>query len=186
MQNPRLAARYAKALIDIAKEQNALDTVLADMELIQATMKASKDLNLTIQSPIIKGDKKIEIFEAVFGNKIQNVTKLFVDLLVRKGREANLAEISTAYIEQYNQFNQIHVVKLTTATSMDDSLQSIIEQKVASQLSGGKVVVETAVQPDLIGGFVLQVGDKFFDASVKRDLNDVRHQFTQNIYVADI
>ena len=186
MQNPRLASRYAKALIDIAKEQNVLDAVLNDMTLILNTVKSSKELALVTQSPIIKGDKKLEILHAVFGANLQKATTLFMDLVINKGREANLAEIAEAYIHQYNQFNKINTVKVTTAAPLDEELKTAIMAKVAEQIQGNKVEIETEVNPDLIGGFVLQIGDKFFDASVRRDLNDVKHQFTKNIFVADI
>lgn len=186
MQNPRLASRYAKALIDIAKEQNVLEPVLNDMTLIQNTLQASKDLNVAIQSPIIKGDKKAAILKAVFGAQLQKVTTLFIDLLINKGREANLKEIAKGYVQQYKNLHQIHTIKLTTASPIDEELKSIVSQKVASEIKNGTVELETSVQPDIIGGFVLQVGDKLFDASVKRDLMDVKNQFSKNIYVADI
>jgi F-type H+-transporting ATPase subunit delta len=186
MQNPRLASRYAKALIDIAKEQNVLDLVLIDITLIKNTVKSSRDLAVILHSPVIKSDKKIEIFKAIFGTNLQQVTFLFINLLMNKGREANLVEIAESYIKQYNELNKINTVKVTTAAPMDDELKAVIMQKIQEQVKGEKVEIITDVQPELIGGFVLQIGDKFFDASVRRDLNDVKHQFTKNIYVADI
>lgn len=186
MQNPRLAARYAKALIDIAKEQNSLDAVLNDMNLVLKTVKSSKEFAITMQSPIIKGDKKLEILKAVFGAHLQKETTLFFDLIINKGREANLAEIAEAYIKQYNQLKHINTVKVTTAAPMDEEMKQFILAKVKQEVNGQEVNLETSVQPELIGGFVLQVGDKLFDASVRRDLNDVQNQFNKNIYVADI
>lgn len=186
MQNPRLASRYAKALIDIAKEQNVLDAVLENMQLIGQTLQSSRDLNLAIQSPIIKGDKKAEILKSVFGSQLQKVTTLFIDLLINKGREANLKEVAASYIQQYKKLHQVHTVQLTTAAPIDDELKALVEAKVSKEINNGTVEIETKVQPEIIGGFVLQVGDKLFDASVKRDLMDVKHQFSKNIYVADI
>jgi F-type H+-transporting ATPase subunit delta len=186
MQNPRLAARYAKSLIDIAKESNVLDAVLNDMQLLHNTISSSKELALTIASPIIKGDKKSSILKAIFGDKLQNVTVLFIDLLINKGREANLNEITSSFIAQYKTLKQVHVVQLTTATPLDNDLKELVASKVAAEIKSGTVEIATQVQEDLIGGFVLQVGDKLFDASVKRDLLDVKNQFTKNIYVADI
>lgn len=186
MRNPRLASRYAKSLIDIAKESNILEAVLNDMQLIKHTIDGSNELAWAIASPIIKGDKKIAILTAIFGDKIQKITSMFIDLLINKGREANLPEIATAYVDQYKRLNHIHAVNLTTATPFDESLKDMIANKVSQEIKDGTVEINTTVEPDLIGGFVLQVGDKLFDASVKRDLMDVKNQFTKNSYVADI
>lgn len=186
MQNPRLASRYAKSLIDIAKEQQNLEAVLTDMELIRNTMTSSRELSLAVSSPIIKGDKKAAILKAVFGDSLQKVTTMFIDLLISKGREASLAEIAEGYIAQYKRLNHVHTVKLTTAAPIDEELKGLVAGKVASEMKEGKVEINTAVEPELIGGFVLQVGDKLFDASVRRDLMDVKNQFSKNIYVADI
>ncbi len=186
MQNPRLASRYAKSLIDIAKESHTLEAVLSDMELIGKTLASSRELSLAVASPIIRGDKKAAILKAVFGDALQKITTMFIDLLISKGREANLAEIAAGYIAQYKKLNHVHTVKLTTAAPIDEELKSLVAGKVAAEMKDGKVEIDTTVEPDLIGGFVLQVGDKLFDASVRRDLMDVKSQFTKNIYVADI
>lgn len=186
MQNPRLASRYAKALIAIAKEQNLLDIVLTDIQLVRSTIKSSRELAVVLDSPVIKGDKKLEILNAIFGTNINKVTKMFFDLVINKGREANMVEIAEGYIKQYNQLNHINIVKVATASPMDEEMKAEILAKVAAQVPGGKVEMITEVQPDLIGGFVLQVGDKFFDASVRRDLTDVKNQFTKNVFVAGI
>lgn len=184
MQNPRLAARYAKSLIDIAKEQNLLEAELADMQLIIDVTASNRDFTMLLRSPIVKGDKKSEIFKAIFGGKVNNLTLLFVDLLINKGREANLEEIAAAYKAQYKVLNQVHTVILTTAAPVDEDLKNTIETKVKSALNNANVDLELAVEAELIGGFVLEVGDKLFDASVRRDLNDVKNQFTKNSYVA--
>ena len=100
MQNPRLASRYAKSLIDLAQELNALEAVLDDMELIQQACNDSHDLVLMLKSPIVKADKKTAVLHALFQDKIQKVTLAFIDLLVNKGREFHLPEIVDAFTAQ--------------------------------------------------------------------------------------
>ncbi len=186
MQNPRLASRYAKSLLDIALEQNVLEAVRGDMELIQQVGKTNPDLVLMLKSPVIKGDKKLSVFKAVFEGRVQQVTLLFIELLVRKGREFFLPEIATAFASQYKTYKHINTVSLTTAVAIDDQLKQLIHSKVATSLTDGHIELNTEVDESLIGGFVLQVGDKLFDASIRRDLVDIKAQFTKNLYVAEI
>jgi F-type H+-transporting ATPase subunit delta len=186
MQNPRLASRYAKSLMDLAVEQNALEQTLQDVQLIDATIRSSRELAVMLRSPIIKADKKEAIMTAVFGAKLNPLTNSFVKLLTDKGREANLAEIASAFISQYKEMKNISTVKLITAAPINEQVKESIRQKVASAMPGKTVEMSTEVRQELIGGFVLEMGDRLVDASIRRDLADIRKQFTQNLYVQDI
>ncbi len=186
MQNPRLASVYAKSLLDIAKEQGSIETVLGDMQLIDKICAQSKDFVMMLRSPVIKGDKKASVINAVIGSNLQNVTQLFINLLVNKGRENVLPEIAPAFIKQYKEFKNIHTVKLTSAAPLDAGVRKIIDEKINSAFPGGTIEVESQINADLLGGFVLEVGDKYIDASVRRDLEDIKIQFSKNLYEADI
>lgn len=183
MRNPRLATRYAKSILDLAIEQNVLEPVLSDMELILNTFAKSRELTVILRSPVIGVEKKNAILAAIFEGKIQHITKLFIELLVKKNREFFLPEMAEAFITQYKVYKNIHVVRLTTAVAINDTLKEELERKIASSLTDGSIDMETRVNADLIGGFVLEVGDKLFDASILRDLNDIKKQFTKNEYI---
>lgn len=187
MQNPRLASRYAKSLIDIAQEQNTLEAVKTDMELLQQICESNQDLVLMLKSPVVKADKKAAVLHAILDGKVQTVTMAFISLLINKGREFYLPEIASTFSMQYKALKNIKSVHLTTAVAIDESLKNNIKEKVAASMQdGGHIDLITAVDADLIGGFTLEIGDKLFDASVKRDLNDIKAQFTKNLYIADI
>jgi F-type H+-transporting ATPase subunit delta len=182
MQNPRLAARYAKSLLDLAIEQNQLDTVYADMKWLQQVNRSNSDFVNMLRSPIISSDKKDKIIDAVIGNKVSKLTMLFTNLLTTKTRESNMPEIVTAFISQYNSLKNIQTVKLTTASPISDELKNNIVAKVKSSTSTG-VEIETSVQEEIIGGFKLEVGGTLIDASILRDLNDIKKQFLNNEYI---
>lgn len=184
MQNPRLASRYAKSLLDLAVEQNALDATLQDMTLLDAVSRSSRDFSSMLRSPIIKADKKQAIFDAVLGSRLTPLIKSFVTLLVKKGREGNLPEIAVAFIGQYKELKKIKTVRLITAGPVSDTFKEAIRAKVAANMPDSHIELHTSVDESLIGGFVLEMDDKIVDASVRRDLNDIRSQFTQNIYVS--
>lgn len=185
MQNPRLASRYAKALIDLAQELNQLEAVNTDMLYLHQVLKSSADLASLLKSPIIKADKKQKILAAVFNGKLGNTTSSFINLLVNKGREGDLYEITGEFNRQYMALKNIGKVKITTAIPLDAATLEVIRQKVAAQ-SSQEIVLESAVNPDLIGGFVLETNDQLIDASVLRDLKDIKQQFSKNVYISDL
>jgi F-type H+-transporting ATPase subunit delta len=182
MNNPRLAGRYAKSLMDIAIEQNQLDTVYADINLLKEVNKNNPDFVALLRSPIVSTDKKDKIIEAVIGNKVSKLTLMFINLLTSKTREGNLPEIVTTFLEQYKSLKNIQTVKLTTAHPISEELKNSIVAKVRTESSTG-VEVETAINEALIGGFTLEVAGKLIDASILRDLQDVGKQFNKNEFI---
>lgn len=186
MPNPRLADRYAKSLIDLATERGQLEAVYADMKYLQAVCKASKEFVSLLKSPIIKSDQKNSIVTAVTNGKVSELTAAFNNLLVKKGRESDLPEIAFAFIDQYNAIKGIHRVKLTTAVPVGDDVKKSIENKVKNAQGIGTIELETAVDEKLIGGFVLEYNNNLVDASILRDLKDIKKQFSQNLFVQNM
>jgi F-type H+-transporting ATPase subunit delta len=185
MTNPRLATRYAKSLLDLSIEQNSLDAVYADMKFLEQITKSNPDFVALLRSPVISSDKKNKIIAAVTEGRVSNLTNLFIKLLTEKTRESNLPEIVTAFREQYNKLKNINRVKITTAVPISDELKNAIIAKVKSNVTGD-IELETAVKEELIGGFKLEMGGTLVDASILRDLQDVKKQFLNNEYIHNI
>src|SRR5262245_24542108 len=114
MSGERISARYAKSLIDLAIEQNKLEKIKEDVEYFQQAAHV-RDLHLLLKSPIIHASTKRKIFDKLF-SAFDPLSKTFLDIILRKGRESYLAEIADAFIEQYRTIKKISSVKLTTAT----------------------------------------------------------------------
>lgn len=186
MQNPRLAGRYAKSLVELATEKGLLEAVYADMKYLQAVCQQSREFVSLLKSPIIKSDQKGSIISAVTNGKTSELSSAFVQLLVKKGREGDLFEIASAFIEQYNELKGIHKVTLTTAVPVSNELKQSIEQKIKSERSLGTVELETRTDESLIGGFVLEFNNNLVDASIQRDLRDIQKQFMENLYVQQL
>ncbi len=185
MQNPRLASRYAKSVLDLAVELNSVDAVLSDMQAIHRICSMSYDFVVMLRSPVINGDKKQAVVNEVLKSQsINTLTGKFVTLLLEKGREQNLPEIAEAFISQYNDMKNIRTVKLTTAAPVSETVQQNIVSKVAGFMPGDSIDLKTAVDERLIGGFVLEVGDKLYDASVKKSLADLRSKVIDTSYVS--
>jgi F-type H+-transporting ATPase subunit delta len=186
MPNPRLAGRYAKSLLDLANEKNQLEVIYKDMLFMQVLCKESRDFVTILRSPVITPDKKQAILKEVSKDRVSETTAAFSALLIRKGRESLLPEIVTAFIEQYNHQKGIHTIKLTTATPVSEELKKQIVDKVQTQTSMKNVELKTAVNADLIGGFLLELGDTLVDASIAYDLNKIKSQFLNNDFIYKI
>lgn len=186
MPNPRLAARYAKSLVDLSIERGELEVVYADMQWLEAVCKSSREFVNVLRSPVITSDKKEKIVEAVTSGKVSELTAAFKRLLINKGRESYLPEIITAFISQYKQYKNIYIVKLTTATTVSEEMKNEIVNQVKKTSDMQNIELETSVNSDLIGGFVLQAGDKLVDASIAYDLKAIAKQFDNNDFVYKI
>lgn len=182
MNNPRLATRYAKSLIDLAIEQNQLDVVYSDMKFILQICKSNRDFVAVLSSPIIKPTSKGKIIESITKERVSVLASSFIKLLVTKAREINLPEIANAFVDQYNTIKNIHKVKITTAVEMSQALKDEIVAKVQAS-TNGELDLESVVNESLIGGFVLETGGRLIDASILRDLHDVKKQFLNNDYL---
>lgn len=178
MSEIRIASRYAKSLIELANEQGAIEAVFADMELFVATCKVSKDLVVMLKSPIIRGDRKRQVIEASFTG-FNKLSRLFIDTVIRKGREAFLPLIAKEMVRMYNEQHNIASAKVSTATVLDAKVLADI-QRVLEQKTGKKIVLETEVDPTLIGGLVVRMGDSLFDASIANQLKKIKKELVLN------
>jgi F-type H+-transporting ATPase subunit delta len=186
MPNPRLASRYAKSLLDLAVEKNQLEEVFADMQWLSKVCKSNRDFVNLLRSPVIKGDTKKKIMEAITGGRISEMTAAFNRLLITKGRESDLPEITTAFITAYKVKKDIKTIRLTTAAPISEEVKNSIISQVKSTSGFSNVELEEKVNENLIGGFVLQVGDKLIDASVAYDLKNIAKQFENNDFIYKI
>jgi len=183
MQNPRVASRYAKSLLDLAVEREQLEAVYQDMLYLQRLTRGSRDFLNLLRSPVVKGDAKIKVINSITAGSISELTTAFISLLVNKTREAVLPEVITSFVEQYKKYKNIHVVKLTTATPVSDQVKNAIVEQVKKTTSMQNIELEEKVDPNIIGGFVLQAGDQLIDASIAYDLKHIARQFDNNDFV---
>lgn len=182
----RIANRYAKSLLDLAKEQGKLDRILEDVESFNQVCE-NRDFHLMLKSPIVNTDKKEQIFDKLFTGKYDELTMAFLKILLKKGREPLLADIGKEFVAQYKRYSHISSVKLTTAAKLSDASINTIRQKlIDSTATDQKVELETVVNPDLIGGFVVEFEDRLYDASVAHKIALLKKEFKDNLYISQI
>jgi F-type H+-transporting ATPase subunit delta len=183
MPNPRLAARYAKALIDHSIEKGQLEQVYKDILYLKSIFQASQELVNFLNNPVITSDQKLKVVKAVDSDNTGELTKSFNRHLIRKGRESFLPEIAEAFIEQYKEYKGIYTVTLTTAVPVSDEVKNTIIKRI--KLIGRMKEVEllTVVQENIIGGFILEGKGRRIDASVAYDLTKVKNRFLTNEFI---
>jgi F-type H+-transporting ATPase subunit delta len=185
MAASRVTSRYVKSLLGLSVDQGALVEVHNDMQMFAKVCRENRDFTLMLKSPVIKHDKKNAILHEIFKGKVHALTMAIFDIITRKNREPLLPEISVAFHDAYNIHKGITKATVTSAIELDDSLREEIEQLV-KKLSDKKMVeIDEKVDVEMIGGFVLKVGDQQVDASIKNRLKALKIKFSQNPYIKE-
>jgi F-type H+-transporting ATPase subunit delta len=181
-----VAYRYAKALLEIASDHGQVDRLLVDAELIAGYCSASEDLRVLLKSPVIRPDQKRRALTKLFEGKLGKVVPLFLDVLLRKGREPLLYDIALATQELGRDQQGIVICKVTTASPMTAPELEQVRKITGPRFPGKTIRIEAVIDPSIIGGGIIQVGDLQWDASVRNKLHVIRRTFAQNPYIPKI
>lgn len=182
MSDIRVASRYAKSLLDLAQEKGVLEQVQQDMVLFTRTIRENRDFQLFLTNPIVNNGKKLAILKSIFTGKVSDLTLRFFLLLSEKNREAVLETVALEFEKQYNILKGIQKAQVTSAVPLTPELRTQLNQRIA-QLTGKTIQLEEKVDPSLIGGFVLRVGDQQVDDSIRTNLRNLKNKFKENPYI---
>ena len=178
MAGTRAAIRYAKAVLSLANDQNTAEAVNNDMKLIANAVAENIALSDMLNSSVIKSEVKKSTLLAVFPNLNVVSTGLF-DVLVSNKRVNILNDIALKYSVLFDELNGKEVALVTTAIPMTDELEMKVLAKV-KELTNKAVELENIVDESILGGFILRVGDKQYNASISNKLNKLKREFTLN------
>jgi F-type H+-transporting ATPase subunit delta len=181
MSGSRAAVRYAKATLSFALDQNKEVEVNSDMLFIANTIEESKDLQLLLNSPILKSELKKTAIKEVFTSKISSLSAGLIDLLIDNKRLSILDHVAKKYSVLFDKLKGIEVAKVTTAVPLTEALNKKVLRKV-KEITGKEATIENSVDPDIIGGFILRIGDVQYDASVSNKLQVLKRQFEDESY----
>jgi F-type H+-transporting ATPase subunit delta len=182
----RIATRYAKSLLDLAIEQKKLDRIKEDVESFAEVCK-NRDFYVMMKSPVINIDAKRKVLNTLFGKHYDELTIGFLRILIRKHREMYLPEIAKSFLLQYRAYKHISKVQLVTAQEVSDEFVDKIRQVILDSFEPEhKLEIETKVDPELVGGFLLEYDGKQYDASLSRKLELLKKNFSENLYISQI
>ncbi len=171
-----VASRYAKSLIDLAKEKNVVDAVYKDMLLFKNTAAENRGLGLALSSPVVRHEKKLGLLAGLFKDKVDPVSYSIFNIITRKHRESILPNIAEEFIRQYDSYRGIQKAVVTTSIPLNDELRAKFVE-IVSKATGKTVELEEKVDPELIGGYVIRVGDRQLDTSLRNALNELKLKF---------
>ena len=185
MKKARASIRYAKAFLQLSKEQNCLEHSFSDMSFLERICSENRELTLLLKSPIVKTDQKIKIFNEIFEKKVQPLSIDFVRIIIKKKREYLLPAIAKIFVDLYKIEKNIVTATVTTAAPISSILKDKIIRYVKSR-NKNKVELIEVVDNNIIGGAIIRIGDKELDTSIASDISELRQSFNKNLYLQDL
>jgi F-type H+-transporting ATPase subunit delta len=176
MSNYRITNRYATALLELSIEEKALDLISNDLEIIGNSIRKSKELSLLINSPIIKLIKKKDLITKIFSNKVSSITLRFLDLVIDRNRASLIPEIIEQFFNIRDQHLGIVNVFVLSAAKFDENQSNNIIKQL-EKYTNKKVRINFSLDSSLKGGFVIQLGDTVLNASLRHQLDILKHKF---------
>ncbi len=179
MDHSAIAVRYAKAFFSTAKEKKMLAKLKTDIELVMDICNNSVDLILLLESPIVKTSKKAELITSIFKGKIDELSLRFLLLVVDNKREVHIPGICRNFLDLTRKDQNIKTAVITTASEIDKDTINKIEKLLGKELNA-KVELSSKTNPEIIGGVVLRLDDKQYDASVATQLKKIKQKLLES------
>lgn len=176
MKTTAAAKRYAKALLDLSLEKGVVENVQADAKLMLGALEENELVRL-LESPIVKVDKKIAVFTELFSSKINALTMGFIAMLATKRRENRLGDILKEFNTLYNTHKNIQKAVVISASGLDEGLRKQVYDLIKNSVKS-EVELEEKIDKNLIGGFVLKMGNDQYDTSVLKTLRNLKTQLS--------
>ena len=182
MSDFKVASRYAKSLLDLSIEKGVVEEVHKDMHTFSNVCSSNRDFYLMLKNPIIHHTKKLKILDEIFSQKFHKVSLSIFKLITQKQREGYLPAISSQFLLQYNIYQGIETALVTTTFPLTEDLRKEFITAVKN-MTGKKVELKEKVDQEILGGFVLKLGDRQVDDSLSGKLKELKLKFKQNPYV---
>jgi len=179
MLTSKVAKRYAQGLLDFTQESGNTASVFSEMKDVVKIMKESKELNAFFATPFIDSKKKMAAASEIFKG-FSKVTQNLITLVIRQGREKEMRNIAQEFINKVEDKQGIQRITLTSASELSQNNITEILKLSGLVKEGSNFDLHTIINPDILGGYILRVGDQQIDASVKSKLNRIRKDFQLN------
>ncbi len=180
MKNLRIATRYAKALLSLVEENNMLDEAYESMSIVQEVFEKHKEMRVILSSPVVRESKKLNIIKKVFEGKVNEFILKYLLIITRKKRSMLIGPIAFEYKRLHKEKLNIETVTVITASEIDEQIHKKV-MEVARRVTDKDVEFQNKIEPSIIGGFILKIGDYFYDASVRRSLANMKKNLSHSI-----
>lgn len=179
-----LVHRYAKAFLELAVQNDLVDKTLDDLLLIKTTIEDNKELEILIHQPFVSKERKANILNRLFADRVATISLNLVNLLIEKNRDSIITDIYDKYYEIYLDYKKIAVVTVTSAVALDEKtsnrIVNILKHKIVNK---DTIEIKNVVDKTIIGGFIVKYNDYVYDASVTHTLKRLHSDFEENLFV---
>lgn len=179
MLTSKVAKRYAQGLLDFTQESGSTDAVFGEMKDIVKIMSESKELNQFLNTPLIDTRKKENIASEIFG-KFSPVSQNLIKLTIKQGRESQLKNIAQEFINKVEDQKGTKRISITLAAPLSNEIIMDIVKSSKMIDASKEFDLITTIKPEILGGYILRIGDQQIDASVKTKLNHIKKEFQLN------
>jgi F-type H+-transporting ATPase subunit delta len=183
MNDSKISVRYSRALFQSALEKKVLDEVNQDMIFISDICKIPETKEF-LHSPIIVPSKKEAIFHKMLEGNVEKITLTMIDLIVKNGRESFIPAIARVFIHETKKFKGITESLLTTAVKVDVKIKKQITDLI-SEVFKTKVELKETIDPEVVGGFILQIDDNYIDASIRNKLRKIKKELKGSVITSE-
>ena len=178
MNESLIAARYAKALLNTGIEVQILPQLREDLKLIDATCRTEPRILQVMNSPSVLRETKLQLLKQLFGEKVSPYTIRFIETLLQRNRQQLLPDILRSFESQYNRHENIRQAVLTTASPVDEAQRQAVVRLLETRYRA-HIELTCRINPDIIGGFVLNVDGDQYDAAVETALRRIQQNLMQ-------
>lgn len=175
MDESAITVRYAKALFSLAREKDLLEPLKQDMDLISAVCSQSAEFNLLLKSPVVKTSEKTRIIRLIFQDKISALSLQFLEMVTQNKREIFIPSMCRNVLTHIRKEKNIKTAVITTAQNVEEKLLEKVAKILEKELET-KIELSAKVNPHLIGGMILRIDDKQYDASVATQLKKLKQE----------
>lgn len=174
-----ISYRYANAMFDIAIENNEVDLFYEQFTLLQEVFSSNKEFNSIINHPEITKDEKMTLFINIFKDKLNESILGLFQIMLKKNRETEINKVVSFFIKKVRKYKKIAIAKISSPTTLSDVQKDNIKDKLINKLNK-QVILETCIDETLIGGLCIEVDGYVIDASIKKQLSDIKSLLKNN------
>lgn len=171
-----ISKTYGNALFELAQEEGMLDELFEEAKAVQEILKEHEDFGKLMAHPKISKDEKVQVIEQVFAGRISKEMTGFLVIIVEKDRYKELDDILTYFIDRVKEVKHIGVAFVTTAVALDEATCAKITKRLLDTTAYESMEMHYQVDPDILGGMIIRIGDRIIDTSVKTKLNDLKKE----------
>jgi len=170
---------YGQALFELALEEHALEQILEEEAFVKEVFAENEELVTLLNHPKISKDEKVKVMENIFKNKLSDTMVGFLAIVVNKERYSELESIFQYFEDKVREYKNIGVVSVTTAVELTDVQKEQLTKRLLETTSFKQLEFSYTIEPEIIGGMILRIGDRIVDSSIRTELNEMAKSLTK-------